>query len=99
NQAAFVELVFALFRLGVVPVMALPAHGEREIGQFVGLTDAVAWFHPQYALDSDNLAVVERIRIGSPSLRLVMAVAPEESWHDIQAGQGAASIPQPSPDD
>ncbi|MFZ4963140.1 (2,3-dihydroxybenzoyl)adenylate synthase [Pseudomonas gingeri] len=99
NQAAFVELVFALFRLGVVPVMALPAHGEREISQFVGLTDAVAWFHPQYPLDSDNLAIVERIRTGSPSLRLVVAVAPEESWQDIQAGQGAANIPQPSPDD
>ncbi|KPA87547.1 (2,3-dihydroxybenzoyl)adenylate synthase [Pseudomonas fuscovaginae] len=100
NQAAVVELVFALFRLGVVPVMALPAHGEREIGQFVGLTDAVAWFHPQYPHDSARQAVVERIRIGSPSLRLVVAVEPQESWRDLMAGQDtAATIAQPSPDD
>ncbi|MFD2408161.1 AMP-binding protein [Azorhizophilus paspali] len=45
NQAAFVELSFALFRAGVIPVFALPAHREHELLQFCRRTEAKAYFH------------------------------------------------------
>ncbi|HEX6244159.1 MAG TPA: AMP-binding protein, partial [Polyangiales bacterium] len=42
NRSELFELCFALFRLGARPVMALPAHRERELGQFIEQTQAVA---------------------------------------------------------
>jgi 2,3-dihydroxybenzoate---[aryl-carrier protein] ligase len=43
NVAEFFEVVFALFRLGAVPVLALPAHRAAEIGYFCAHTSAVAF--------------------------------------------------------
>ncbi|MEV6345859.1 AMP-binding protein [Actinoplanes sp. NPDC051851] len=42
NCAEFYEVVFGLFRLGAVPVFALPAHRAAEIGYFCSHTAAVA---------------------------------------------------------
>lgn len=42
NCVDYVVAVFAVFRLGALPVFALPAHREREIAQFARIADAVA---------------------------------------------------------
>ncbi|MEV0897569.1 (2,3-dihydroxybenzoyl)adenylate synthase [Actinoplanes sp. NPDC049802] len=42
NTAAYFDVIFALFRLGALPVFALPAHRSAEIGYFCSHTDAVA---------------------------------------------------------
>ncbi|WP_244928107.1 AMP-binding protein [Nocardioides sp. W7] len=42
NTVDFVVSIFACFRLGALPVFALPAHREHEIGHFLRLTDAAA---------------------------------------------------------
>ncbi|GGK77170.1 (2,3-dihydroxybenzoyl)adenylate synthase [Mangrovihabitans endophyticus] len=43
NVAEFFDVVFALFRLGALPVFALPAHRAAEIGYFCAHTEAVAF--------------------------------------------------------
>lgn len=43
NIAEFFEVVFALFRIGALPVFALPAHRESEITYFCEFTGAVAY--------------------------------------------------------
>jgi 2,3-dihydroxybenzoate-AMP ligase len=43
NVPEFLVAAFALFRLGVVPVFALPAHREHEIGYFCDHAGAVAY--------------------------------------------------------
>ncbi|MBB2910630.1 2,3-dihydroxybenzoate-AMP ligase [Streptosporangium becharense] len=43
NDIVFLEAVFALFRLGVLPVFALPAHRETEIAHLVEHSDATAY--------------------------------------------------------
>lgn len=43
NGIAFVETCFALFQLGVRPVLALPAHRRQEIGGFCRFTGAKAY--------------------------------------------------------
>ncbi|MEU5371266.1 (2,3-dihydroxybenzoyl)adenylate synthase [Streptomyces sp. NPDC005951] len=43
NIAEFFEVVFALFRIGALPVFALPAHRESEITYFCEFTEAVAY--------------------------------------------------------
>ncbi|WP_084734592.1 (2,3-dihydroxybenzoyl)adenylate synthase [Actinophytocola xinjiangensis] len=46
NVAEFFEVVFGLFRLGALPVFALPAHRRSEIAYFCEHTDAVAYVIP-----------------------------------------------------
>ncbi|MEV6342400.1 (2,3-dihydroxybenzoyl)adenylate synthase [Actinoplanes sp. NPDC051851] len=43
NVAEYFDVIFALFRLGALPVFALPAHRAAEIGYFVEHTEAVAF--------------------------------------------------------
>ncbi|MEV6451568.1 (2,3-dihydroxybenzoyl)adenylate synthase [Streptomyces sp. ARC12] len=43
NIAEFFEVIFALFRIGALPVFALPAHRESEITYFCEFTGAVAY--------------------------------------------------------
>lgn len=43
NRAEFVEACFALFRLGAIPVMALPGHRSAEIRHLCESTEAVAY--------------------------------------------------------
>lgn len=43
NIVEYTEVVFAVFRLGALPVFALPAHRSAEIGYFCRFTDAAAY--------------------------------------------------------
>ncbi|GIM89177.1 (2,3-dihydroxybenzoyl)adenylate synthase [Paractinoplanes toevensis] len=43
NVAEYFDVIFALFRLGALPVFALPAHRSAEIGYFCSHTEAVAF--------------------------------------------------------
>ena len=43
NVVEFFDVIFALFRIGALPVFALPAHRAAEIGYFCGHTEAVAF--------------------------------------------------------
>ncbi|MFI1993508.1 (2,3-dihydroxybenzoyl)adenylate synthase [Actinoplanes sp. NPDC020271] len=43
NVTEYFEVIFALFRLGALPVFALPAHRSSEIGYFCAHTSAVAF--------------------------------------------------------
>lgn len=46
NSCHHLVILFALFRIGVVPVCALPAHRSAEISYFCGHTSAAAYIHP-----------------------------------------------------
>ena len=43
NIVEYTEVLFAVFRLGALPVFALPAHRAAEIGYFCRFTDAAAY--------------------------------------------------------
>ncbi len=76
NCAEFFVLCFALFRLGAVPVMALPAHREAEISQFAALSGAKAWVLAwQDGATADLLA---KVRASSPSLQRVWLLGGQE---------------------
>ncbi|MEZ5889809.1 MAG: AMP-binding protein [Xanthobacteraceae bacterium] len=44
NGPDLIVTFFALLRIGVIPVMALPAHRQEELVYFVQHADAVAYF-------------------------------------------------------
>lgn len=73
NEAAFFEVVFALFRLGALPVFALPPHRRTEIVQFCIQSAAVAYVigAPQGRFDPRELAA--EVQGEAPTLRHVVA--------------------------
>ncbi|MER6501228.1 (2,3-dihydroxybenzoyl)adenylate synthase [Streptomyces sp. NPDC001455] len=77
NIAEFFEVVFALFRIGALPVFALPAHRETEIRYFCEFTEAAAYViagvHGGY--DYRDLAAAVRTEV--PTLRHVFVAGPD----------------------
>lgn len=78
NIAEFHDVCFALFRIGAVPVMALPALRSSEITHLCASTEAVAYVvaAPDGGAPDggfDFLGLAERVRADVPSLRWVLA--------------------------
>ncbi|MEU4209470.1 (2,3-dihydroxybenzoyl)adenylate synthase [Streptomyces sp. NPDC026206] len=80
NIAEFFEVVFALFRIGALPVFALPAHRETEIGHFCSFTEATAYVIADVAEGYDYRALADRVRAEVPTLKHVL-VAGEPGGH------------------
>ncbi|BCY08471.1 (2,3-dihydroxybenzoyl)adenylate synthase [Actinoplanes sp. L3-i22] len=60
NVTEYFEVIFALFRLGALPVFALPAHRSSEIGYFCSHTSAVAFIteHAELAAAAGDAKVI-----------------------------------------
>lgn len=74
NCVAFFALTFALFRIGALPVFALPAHRRREIGYFCRHAEAVAYVAPDRHDGFDYRALARDVRADAPTLRHVLIV-------------------------
>ena len=61
NCAAFVEMVFGLFRIGAVPIFILPAHREKEITGIFNAASPKAYITAKTFLGFDYTAMAERI--------------------------------------
>jgi 2,3-dihydroxybenzoate-AMP ligase len=68
NEAAFVEVVFGLFRIGALPVFALPPHRRTEIVSFCEQTDAVAYVVGAPAGGFDPRELAAEVQRAVPSL-------------------------------
>ncbi|MBI4967923.1 MAG: AMP-binding protein [Rhodospirillales bacterium] len=66
NSAEFVIAFFALMRIGVIPIMALPAHRRTEILHFSRASDAKAYFIADRLRDFDYRQMAEEIRAETP---------------------------------
>jgi 2,3-dihydroxybenzoate-AMP ligase len=76
NVYEFVSAFFALMTLGVIPVLALPAHRHTEIRHFVSHSGAVAYFVPATFRDFDYRALAEDLRTEFGYLRHVFVAGP-----------------------
>ncbi|MFJ6695104.1 (2,3-dihydroxybenzoyl)adenylate synthase [Streptomyces sp. NPDC091272] len=74
NVAEFFEVIFALFRIGALPVFALPAHRETEIHYFCEFTEAVAYVIPDRHAGFDHRDLAGKVRAEVPTLRHVFVV-------------------------
>ncbi|WP_406143820.1 (2,3-dihydroxybenzoyl)adenylate synthase [Streptomyces sp. NBC_01012] len=99
NIAEFIEVVFALFRIGALPVYALPAHRETEIEYFCSFTEAVAYVVPDRHAGFDHLALASKVKERTPGLKHVFVVgSPGEhtALSDVPCvPTGATYEPQP----
>ncbi|MFD6150030.1 (2,3-dihydroxybenzoyl)adenylate synthase [Streptomyces sp. NPDC060243] len=98
NIGEFIETVFALFRLGALPVYALPAHREREIDHFCALSEAVAYVVPERHAGFDHRALATRMRARHPALRHVLVVGDPGEHTALRDVTGDPADLPPGPD-
>ncbi|WP_164021047.1 (2,3-dihydroxybenzoyl)adenylate synthase [Pyxidicoccus trucidator] len=96
NTAAFFEVCFALFRLGALPVFALPAHRGAEIGYFCEFTEAVAYVIADRHGGFDYLKLAEHVRGKVPTLRHVIVAGDAGPFTPLSALY-AEPVPLPGP--
>ncbi|MCZ4124403.1 (2,3-dihydroxybenzoyl)adenylate synthase [Streptomyces sp. H39-S7] len=101
NTAEFFEIVFALFRIGALPVFALPAHRESEIRYFCEFTEAVAYVIADVHAGFDHRTLAAKVRADVPTLRHVFVVG-DPGEHTSLAGIAQEPVDihgGPRPDD
>ncbi|MCP3144862.1 (2,3-dihydroxybenzoyl)adenylate synthase [Pyxidicoccus xibeiensis] len=100
NVAAFFEVIFALFRLGALPVFALPAHRSAEINYFCEFTEAVAYVIPDKHGGFDYRPLATQVRGAVPSLRHVIVVGEPGPFTPLSALPATPVVlPSPRPGD
>jgi 2,3-dihydroxybenzoate-AMP ligase len=87
NIAEFFEVCFACFRIGAIPVFALPSHRASEITYFCQFADAVAYVIPARHGGFDYRALAATVRSAAPTLRHVIVVG-EPAEADGPAADG-----------
>ena len=78
NVPEFLVLCFALFRIGALPVLAMPAHREHEIRYLCEFSQAVAYVTPPAFGRFDCLALARSLRESIPALRQVLVAGDYE---------------------
>lgn len=71
NITAFIEVCFALFRIGALPVYALPLHRKSEITYFARFSEAAAYVIPDQDGGFDYRSLAEEVQAEVPGLRHV----------------------------
>ncbi len=109
NVPEFLLLYFALARLGVLPIMALPPHRQTEIVYLAQFGQAVAYFVPASFRGFDYPALARELWPSLPDLRYTVVVggeAPEEPGFvpfdyllaDVDAAEAASILAAYHPD-
>ena len=89
NVAEFVILHFALLKVGVISIMALPAHRATEIDYFVQHADATAYAIPNLYRSFDYVALAREMREKHPRLGRVLVAD-----RDVPDDDAFVSIPR-----
>jgi 2,3-dihydroxybenzoate-AMP ligase len=74
NSIEFIIALFALLRIGVIPVLALPAHRCEEISHIFAYANAVGYVVPDYWRGYDYRLLATEVSGLAPSLRRVLVL-------------------------
>ncbi|MFG2910081.1 (2,3-dihydroxybenzoyl)adenylate synthase [Kitasatospora sp. NPDC048286] len=99
NDVEFAVLCLALFRLGALPVFALPAHRSAEIVHLVTSSGAVAYVCASRALGCDYRAVAAAVLEQTDTLAHVLVVGdpgPYTALAEVDAEP--VELPRPNPE-
>jgi 2,3-dihydroxybenzoate-AMP ligase len=77
NWKEFFFGFFALHKLGVVAVLGLPRHTEREVDYLCDLTEAVAWVVPSRYRKIEYLSLIKSVQATHSSLKWTIVVGDE----------------------
>ncbi len=110
NCIEFVIVLFALLRIGVIPILALPAHRRDEIAHILAHAKAVAYIVPDEWRGYDYRTLAADVAASAPSVRSTfvlgapgpgqIALAKIIDASRMDRGQAASlASPGPTPDD
>ena len=100
NTPDFVALCLALFRLGVLPVLALPAHRRVELAYLCAHTEAKLLVVPDVVAGFDHRELAREIRPTAPALEHVLVAGDPGEFVALDETHGEpAQVPPPDPDD
>jgi 2,3-dihydroxybenzoate-AMP ligase len=80
NEPDFVIVVFALLRIGAIPVMALPGHRRVELTHLCAHSDAVALVVPDDVQGFDHRVLARQVQADVPSLQHVLVAGQAEEF-------------------
>ena len=72
NAAETLYLYFAAVKIGVIPVMTLPAHRQTEIGYFAEFTDAISYAAPKELRGFDYAQMAQEIQSTATTLKHII---------------------------
>lgn len=99
NSSGFIVALFALFRIGAIPILAMPTQGEHDIESLCHLAKPKAWLHPDRFLAQDYTALNHYIAHRFPSLQQIIVKQAEDPWYTLDGFQQDGVTPfasQPS---
>ncbi|EPY13300.1 (2,3-dihydroxybenzoyl)adenylate synthase [Paenibacillus alvei] len=102
NIPQFIEVIFALFRIGALPVFSLPVHRRNEIGYLCEFTQAAAYVIPDKDAGFDYRELAAQVKDTLPdSRRIIVAGEPGEytALDDLYAEPSIGEIKGPSSGD
>lgn len=103
NTAEFVVLSLALFKLGALPIMALPAHREAEILRLLQFSDAAAYCASAAWRGFDYAAMIRALAPKAPALKhiVIAGAAPRGAvaFDELLRGEEALLPEGPAPSD
>lgn len=95
NRAEFLSVIFGLWRIGAVPVFALPAHRRLEIGYFCRHAEAVAYVTTGVHEGFDHRELAREVKAEAPSLRHVLIAGDAAEFVALDAMPTQAGLPPP----
>ncbi|WWV72020.1 2,3-dihydroxybenzoate-AMP ligase [Sporomusa ovata DSM 2662] len=79
NRISFVITCFALFRIGAVPVLSLPAHRETELDGIFTLAKPVAYIIPVTFLGFDYKKMADQLVKKHPAVKFIITDGKSEN--------------------
>lgn len=95
NVAEYFDVIFALFRIGALPVFALPSHRASEIAYFCAHTEAAAFVTAAVHEGFDHRKLAE----AAGSARVIIAGDPGEHTALDELYESPRELPEPRPDE
>lgn len=84
NISEFIEVSFALFRIGAIPVFTLPKHRFNEINYFCEHTEAKGYIIKDKELEFDYRNLARDIREVNKTLEFVIVLGDEEEFISLE---------------
>ncbi|WFD11844.1 (2,3-dihydroxybenzoyl)adenylate synthase [Tepidibacter hydrothermalis] len=84
NCYDFVAIAFGMFKVGIVPIMALPAHRAIELKGIFELSQAVAYIIQDRYLGYDYRELAREIKKDSSSLKDIFVIGDNEEFKSVK---------------
>jgi len=96
NSIEFVLSCFALFRLGAVPILCMPANREADIDAFCALAEPVAYITVDRFLGFDHHGLAQKMASQHPCLKYVVVDSEHSDSYALNSlGRPPKDIPSP----